>query len=393
MSAGERFRPSELIAQACESAGCEDFGDDQFAGAGTWRDGMDRLLEGFVHEARLTELGVEIAALDVVRALTNRLRIVDWRKSHPDVAAERIERPIFIVGQPRTGTTILFDLLAQDPSLRPPLTWEVDAPLPVPRPDTYDTDPRIAETQATLEMSEQIVPGLMAFHPMGALVGQECVRITAGQFCSMIFSVQYRLPSYYKWLLYEADHRPAYGYHRIFLQHLQSGVPGQWLLKSPAHLWHLDDLVAQYPDAKIVQTHRDPLNVIASVSALTSHLRRMASDQTSVAECAQQSCEEITVGLQRGMALREKLPADQVIDVQFADFIGDPFATIRRLYARLDRELTPVAEQRMRDFLAAHPGDGGGRYTWADTGLDAGILREQVSDYQERYGVPSEPLK
>ncbi len=130
------------------------------------------------------------------------------------------------MGQPRTGTTILFDLLAQDPALRPPLTWEVDNPFPLPRPETYDTDPRIAETQAILEMSEQIVPGLMAFHPMGALVGQECVRITAGQFCSMIFSVQYRLPSYYRWLLYEADHHPAYGYHRMFLQHLQSGVAG-----------------------------------------------------------------------------------------------------------------------------------------------------------------------
>jgi hypothetical protein len=215
---------------------------------------------------------------------------------------------------------------------------------------------------------------------MGAPVGQECVRITAGQFCSMIFSVRYRLPTYYKWLLNEADHRPSYRYHRIFLQHLQSGVGGQWLLKSPAHLWHLDDLAAEYPDALIVQTHRDPLNVISSISALTNHLRRMASDETSVAECAQQSVEEIVVGLQRGTTLRDSGPlaADQVIDVQFADFIRDPFATIRSLYARLDRELTPEAEQRMREFLAARPGDGGGgRYTWADTGLDAGLIREQ----------------
>jgi Sulfotransferase family len=395
VSAADRFDPAVLIEQACELAGCDDFGGNDFDEGDTWRDGLDRLLDGFVGEARLNDLGVEIAALDVVRALKNRLQIVEWRKAHPAVATEQIDRPIFIVGQPRTGTTILFDLLAQDPALRPPLTWEVDAPVPVPQPETYHNDPRIAETQAGIEMSEQIIPGFMAFHPMGALVGQECVRITAGQFCSMIFSVQYRLPSYYKWLLYEADHRPAYRYHRIFLQHLQSGVPGQWLLKSPAHLWHLDDLVAEYPDALIVQTHRDPLNVISSISALTNHLRRMASDETSVAECAQQSCEEIVVGLQRGMALRDKvLPPDQVVDVQFADFVRDPFATIRSLYARLDRELTPVAEQRMRDFLAAHPGDGGGgRYTWADTGLDAGLLREQVSAYQERYGVESEPLK
>jgi hypothetical protein len=242
-------------------------------------------------------------------------------------------------------------------------------------------------------MSEQIVPGLLAFHPMGALVGQECVRITAGQFCSMIFPVQYRLPSYSRWLLYEADHRLAYAYHRMFLQHLQSGVPGQWLLKSPAHLWQLDALVAEYPDALIVQMHRDPLNVISSISALTHHLRHLASDESSITECAAQSREEIVVGLERGMKLRNSL-SQRVVDVQFADFIRDPFATIRALYAELGRELDPVAEQNMRAFLAAHPGDGGGsRYSWADTGLDEGLVREQVSAYQQRYGVPDEPLK
>jgi len=384
----DRFQPDRLVEQACELVGSDDFGADD-----TWRDGLGRLCEGFVSEARLNDLGVEIAVMDIVRALTSRLQIVKWRNENPAVAAQPITRPIFIVGQPRTGTTILFDLLAQDPALRPPLTWEVDNPFPLPRPETYGTDPRIAETQASIEMSEQIVPGLLTWHPMGALVGQECVRITAGQFCSMIFSVQYRLPSYYRWLLYEADHHPAYSYHRMFLQHLQSGVPGQWLLKSPAHLWQLDALVAEYPDALIVQTHRDPLNVISSISALTHHLRHLASDESSITECAAQSREEIVVGLERGMKLRDSL-SQRVVDVQFADFIRDPFATIRTLYAELGRELEPVAEQNMRAFLAAHPGDGGGgRYSWADTGLDAGLVREEVRAYQERYGVPDEPLK
>ena len=384
----ERFKPDHLVEQACELAGSDDFGDDD-----TWRDGLARLCDGLVSEARLNDLGVEIAVLDVIRPLTGRLQIVKWRKENPAVAAQPVTRPIFIVGQPRTGTTILFDLLAQDPALRPPLTWEVDNPWPLPRPETYATDPQIAETQASIEMSEQIVPGLLAFHPMGALVGQECVRITAGQFCSMIFPVQYRLPSYSRWLLYEADHQPAYAYHRMFLQHLQSGVPGQWLLKSPAHLWQLDALVAEYPDALIVQTHRDPLNVISSISALTHHLRHLASDESSITECAAQSREEIVAGLERGMKLRDSL-SQRVVDVQFADFIRDPFATIRGVYAELGRELEPVAEQNMRAFLAGHPGDGGGsRYSWADTGLDAGLVREQVRVYQDCYGVPDEPLK
>jgi hypothetical protein len=126
---------------------------------------------------------------------------------------------------------------------------------------------------------------------------------------------------------------------------------------------------------------------------LTHHLRHLASDESSITECAAESREEIVVGLERGMKLRDSL-APRVVDVQFADFIRDPFATIRALYAVLDRELEPVTEQNMRAFLAAHPGDGGGsRYCWADTGLDAGVVREQVHAYQDLYGVPDEPLR
>lgn len=390
MTLRERFAPDRLIATACAEADSDDFGADG------WQAGLERLTDGLVDEARLSPIGVEIAYLDIMRALKSRLGVTDWRKRHPEIAAKPIASPIFIVGQPRTGTTILYDLLAQDPDLRAPLTWEVDAPCPVPQPETYDTDPRIAQTQASIEMSEQIIPGFLAFHPMGALVGQECVRITASEFTSMIFSVQYRLPSYYRWLLYEADHAGAYRFHRIFLQHLQSGIPGQWLLKSPAHLWHLDDLLAEYPDALIVQTHRDPLNVISSIAALTHHLRRMGSDESNIAECAAQSYEEIVVGLDREMALREAgaVPAGRVIDVLFTDFMSDPWTTIDDIYRRLGRELKPETAQQMRDFLAAHPGDGGGsRYTWSDTGLDAAEVRDRVAAYQERYGVPTEQLR
>ncbi|MEB3980743.1 sulfotransferase [Mycobacterium sp. 663a-19] len=394
MTLRERFDPDRLVAAACDEAGSDDFGDS--LGLTGWRAGLDRLTDGLVDEARLSAIGVEIAHLDIMRALKNRLGIIDWRQQHPEIASEPITSPIFIVGQPRTGTTILYDLLAQDPALRAPLTWEVDAPCPVPRPETYHDDPRIAQTQASIELSEQIIPGFLALHPMGALVGQECVRITASEFTSMIYSVQYRLPSYYRWLLYEADHAGAYRFHRIFLQHLQSGVPGQWLLKSPAHLWQLDKLLAEYPDALIVQTHRDPLNVISSIAALTHHLRRMGSDESNIAECAAQSYEEIVVGLDRAMTLRDSgdVPAGRVIDVQYAEFVDDPWTTIKDIYAKLGRELRPEAERRMRDFLAAHPGDGGrGRYTWSDTGLNADEVRERVRAYQDRYGVPTEQLR
>ena len=390
MTLQERFAPERLVATACEEAGSDDFGDDG------WQPGLDRLTDGLVNEARLSAIGVEIAYLDLMRALKNRLGVIAWRKEHPEIAREPVIAPIVIVGQPRTGTTILYDLLAQDPDLRAPLTWEVDAPCPVPQPETYHNDPRIAQTQASIELSEQIIPGFLAFHPMGALVGQECVRITASEFTSMIFSVQYRLPSYYRWLLYEADHAGAYRFHRIFLQHLQSGVSGQWLLKSPAHLWHLDALLTEYPDALIVQTHRDPLNVISSIAALTHHLRRMGTDDSNIAECAAQSYEEVVVGLGREMALRDSgaVPAERVIDVLFTDFVNDPLTTITDIYQKLGRELRPDTAQKMRYFLAAHPGDGGGgRYTWSDTGLDAAEVRDRVSAYQDRYGVPTEHLR
>lgn len=390
MTLQERFSPERLIAAACEEAGTDDCGPEG------WQAGLERVTDGLVNDARLSDIGAEIAHLDLMRALRNRLGVIAWRKEHPEIAGEQIASPIFVVGQPRTGTTILYDLLAQDPNLRAPLTWEVDEPCPVPRPATYHDDPRIAQAQAGIDLSEQIMPGFLSFHPMGALVGQECVRITAGEFTSMIYSVQYRLPDYYRWLLHEADHARAYRYHRIFLQHLHSGVPGQWLLKSPAHLWQLDKLFAEYPDALIVQTHRDPLNVISSIAALTHHLRRMCSDESDIAECAAQSYEEIVVGLDREMALRDvgAIPADRVIDVQYTDFVKDPWTTIKDIYRRLDRELQPAAERRMRDFLASHLSDGGrGRYTWTDTGLDAGEVRARVSAYQERYGVPTEQLR
>jgi hypothetical protein len=335
---------------------------------------------------------------DVSSHLRNRLELTAWRREHPEVAAVAVERPILIVGQPRTGTTILFDLLARDPALRAPLTWEVDHPCPPPESATFDDDPRIAVSQGALDLAETMIPGFTTFHPMGARLGQECVRITGGDFRSMIFPTQFRVPAYNTWLLHEADLASAYRWHRLFLQHLGSRHPApRWLLKSPAHLWHLPALLAEYPDALVVQTHRDPLRVIASVSALAAHLRQMASGAGSIAEAAAGYAEDILVGLDRGMAARDDgtLPAHQVVDVQFTDFVGDPLETIAAIYDRLGRQLTGPAADRMRTFLADHPGDGGGggtRYRFADTGLDPDELRERSRPYQERFGVPSEPV-
>jgi hypothetical protein len=380
-----------VIAAAIESTGLDDFGGT------SWRDGLERLVASLRDEAALSELGVTIAEAELVGYLGVRLGLVDWRRHHPEIATPGVVAPIVIVGQARTGTTILFDLLAQDPAARAPLTWEVDRPLPPPETATYDTDPRIAEVDATLAGIDTVLPEFRSMHPMGARLGQECVRITASEFRSLIFATQYRVPGYARWLLDEADMAPAYRWHRAYLQHLQSRHPGtRWLLKSPAHLWCLDAMLAEYPDAVLVQTHRDPLRIIASVSSLQATLRSLASDDVSLSDIAAEWAEYILDGLDRSVRAREDGTVDpkRVVDVQFAEFMADPFATIGVVYERLGLELTRDAEARMRAFLAAHPREqhGGHTYTFADTGLPVGELRARAAAYQEYFDVPSESL-
>ena len=388
----ERFDADAMVESAMAATGCSDLGED------SWQEGLVRLLDGLDGTARLNDLGRTIVEAEMVNYLTTRLRILDWRREHPEVADGAVTRPIVIVGQPRTGTTILYDLLAQDPSNRAPLTWEVDQPVPPPETATYATDPRIAESEAMAAMPDLIIPGFTDFHPLGATLAQECVRMTGSDFRSMMFPLQYDIPAYDRWLLHEADMAPTYRWHRIFLQHLQSRHAGdRWLLKSPCHLWSLGALLDEYPDALVIQTHRDPVTVISSVSALAALLRSMASDDASVAHAADEYAEDILVGLDRSVTARVDgtLPADQVVDVQFGEFMADPFTTIGTVYDALGLEFTADAESRMRAFLDTHPGDGGGagsRYTFADTGLDADELRERSRTYQEYFDVPSEPM-
>jgi hypothetical protein len=390
--ANDRLDPDRLVHEAIGRAGTDDFGDD------SWQEGLEVLCAALDQEARLHELGVEIAASGAVEYLANRLGIVAYARANPEVAQGVIDQPVFIVGQPRTGTTILHDLLALDPALRAPRTWEVDRPLPPPESGSFHTDPRIDEVDATLSMADALIPGFTTFHPMGARHAQECVRMTGSDFRSLIFPVQYRVPTYDRWLLHEADLAPAYRWHRRFLQHLQARHPApQWLLKSPAHLWHLDDLAAEYPDAIVIQTHRDPLKVISSVSALSAHLRRMASDAPDLTEISADYAEDIFLGLERGMDARARgvIAPERIVDVHFADFVADPIATIRQIYAAMGRDLGAGTEDRMRAFLAQNPGDGGGggtRYRFADTGLDAVALRARAEEYQASCGVASEPV-
>ncbi len=353
-------------------------GEDDF-GEGSWPEGLDILLDSLRHEARFNDLGVEIASSEIANYLATRLAITAWRRDHPEVADGAVERPIVIVGQPRTGTTILFDLLAQDPALRAPLTWEVDRPLPPPETGNLRVPiPASPRYRPPSTWPSRSCPGSPPSTPWAPCSAQECVRITAGDFRSMIFPIQYRVPTYNHWLLHEADLGPAYRWHRRYLQHLQSRHPAdQWLLKSPAHLWHLDALAAEYPDAIVVQTHRDPLKVIASTSALAAHLRRDGDRRGFLDPRGRRRLRRRHLrgtGSGNGSADRGTFPAGQVVDVHFAEFRGRPVArpspALRGARPRAHRR----HRERMRSFLASNPGDGGGggaRYRFADTGLDA----------------------
>ncbi len=385
-------RRDRLIAAAIEAAGSDDFG------AETWREGLDLYLDSLTESAQLNEIGVGVAEDGVVNDLATRLKLEAWRKDHPAVAEQEIRRPIIIVGQPRTGTTILLDLMAQDPANRAPLSWEVERPVPAPQTPTYRTDPRIAEAQAQFDLVDSFIPGFASFHELGAELAQEDVRIFTGDFKSMQHSLQFEVPAYNRWLLHEADMAEAYAYHRKFLQHLQSEHHGErWLLKSPAHLWSLPELIAEYPDAIVIQNHRDPLKVIASLSALGASLREMTTDHFEVTRLAAQYSEDIVLGLDRAMEARRDgvFAPGQVIDIRYQDIRHDLIAAVGRIYDQIGLELTAESEARMRAHLEAHPGDQSGslkRYSFAETGLVEAELRERVREYQEYFDLESEPL-
>jgi hypothetical protein len=382
----------QLIETACAQTGLDDFGTDSF------RLGLDRLVDGLEHEARLNEIGETMAPMTVLGHLTNRLQVTDWHRRHPEIGAADVTPPIVMIGMGRTGSTILHDLFGQDPANRVPRTWEVDHPSPPPEAASYETDPRIAESQAGIDLAYDVRPELRSMHPMGARLGQECIVITAGEFASAIFNSQYQLPTYLRWVTSEADMAPAYRWHRQFLQLLQWRNPGgRWVLKTGAHLWALPALMAEYPNALVVQTHRDPLRIIASLSSLFAVVQAMASDGVTMADVAAQWSGPVLDALDRSVTAREDgtVPADRVVDVHYGAFMADPFRTIRSIYDRLGAELTPDAEARMRHFLAENRADkhGAHAYSFADTGLDPGAVREQSRRYAEYFDVETEPVR
>jgi hypothetical protein len=384
------LRPEPLLAEAARRTGLSDFGDDAF------REPLRLLFGSYESEARLTTFGRLLVRRDALRLLENRLHLVDAWSRHPEILTAEVRAPLFVLGLPRTGTSILHELLAQDPANRVPMTWEVQRLFPAPERASFESDPRIEEAERHFAGIDRVLPDFKRIHRMGARLPQECVALTCHDFASLVFHTSHRVPGYQRWLD-GADLRGVYASHKRQLQYLQWRCPGErWALKSPGHLWALDALLTVYPDARIVQTHRDPLRVLSSLAHLVTVLRSLASDAVDPVEIGADWSARLADGLARTSAVRDSgiLPAERVFDLQFANFVGNEIPTIRALYHHFGLALSEAAEAGMRRYLDAHPKDdqGAHRYRLADAGLDASAERRRFATYQERFRVPSEPV-
>jgi len=396
VTAGVGWQPVDLgfdglLQKARANTGLSDFGEDDF------RDPLLLLLRGLEEEAQLSLLGRMIARADLLRTLENRLGLVDLLKRHPEIEEQPVERPLFVVGPPRSGTTIFHDLLAMDPDNRVPLSWEAAHPLPPPKRATYRSDPRIAQVQAELDNVDRLLPEFKTMHPMGAERAQECVALTSHDFTSMIYYVQFNVPSYDRWVM-DCDMRSALKWHRRFLQVLQWQCPGvRWALKSPQHMWHLAHIHREYPDALFVQTHRDPVNTVISMSNLAAALQGLASDHADQRRIAAHYAEGLAKGYNNTVHYRKTgaLPDSQVVDLYFRDFMADQVGTVRRAYAHFGLELPGAAAAAMQSFLDDNPADKHGKhlYSFEDTGLDEDWLRGLFSEYETYFNVPRESLR
>ncbi|MFK7977016.1 MAG: sulfotransferase [Halioglobus sp.] len=374
-----------LLRKAKEQSGLSDFGDESFVPA------LEKLTYSLETEARLSQLGRIAVHSMLMDCLKLRLGIMEYRKQRPEVSQQKITRPLFVMGLPRTGTTILYELLAQDPAHRSPSTWEVEQPIPPPQRHSYRTDSRIAEVEENVKKMEMLAPGFKAIHAMGAELPQECVALLAPHFISDQFGVSFTVPQYRHWTL-DQDMTAAYQWHEKFLQHLQVDYAEQrWVLKTPPHLAYLDTVIKQYPDAAFVQTHRDPMEVVGSVSSLACTLHSAFSDDIDPVVTAHAEVVYFSEMLKRGMQKRAALPDEdtRIFDIQFTDMISDPISVIENLYAHFGFDFSDTVRLAMQNYLKNRPRDKHGEhhYTLQQFGLSEQQHGPLFAQYCQRFGL------
>jgi len=373
-----------LCAEARLRTGLSEFGDP------TLEPRLALLANSIEAEADLHPIGRFLARAHLRGLLETRLRLADaWRKSE-DRNGEMFPRPIFITGMPRSGSTFLHKLLAQDPDSRTPRVWEVMFPPIRPAPGAREVQWRIRKTAACLWGFRRIAPRTDSVHPVRALIPQECVAIHSYTLVSREFVTIFRVPAY-ETFLETADFRPAYAWQKRFLQHLQAGSAAKrWVLKAPDHVFSLDALFAVFPDATVVQTHRDPLAVLKSSCQLTEVLHRAFAWSRNRSGLGEREARVLADGVQRVTRFRDDHPelADRFVDIHYHRLVSDPLGTVRELYWQLNLPLSRKVVGRMWDVVFRTSRYARVDVTLADLGIDRRVEARRFAGYCARFGIP-----
>lgn len=389
MQVAERFAGAidQLHDEAAAATGLEDFGTDEY------RQGLQALLTSYDETARFGDVGRYSTWGMLVNCLRGRLYAIDGIKRNPASQDTLISKPLFIVGLPRTGTTVLHRLLVSRPENQGLEYWLGSYPQPRPQRESWPENPRYCEVEQSLQILDQINPELKAIHEMSAAGADECRLLLMQSFANVTFQANATVPGYAQWL-YSADMGPVYQLYAQTLKLIGMHDAGQrWVLKDPSHLWALDTLLETFPDATVIQTHRDPVKLIPSVCSLVLTARRMQEPTVAPELIGSAEMEQWSTVLNCGMQVRERFP-DRFVDVQFDDFVADPVQAVQAIYQSLGEGIDHSAAASMRDWMTQNPQHqhGGHQYRASDFGLTEQEIRERFKHYCDYFEVRQSAL-
>ena len=369
--------------------------DEAAARAGSWPDDVPFVenLELLVNSARrtgaLNATGHQVLHKAVVRHLRNLRDLHAYVDEHPDVARRQLESPVVVTGLPRTGTTLLHNLLALDPAHRVLRFWEALHPLPADAGGPPE-EVRRAQAQRWLDGFYRLVPEFQAIHRATATGPEECDALLQNSFASQHFDDMFDAEGYSAWLAH-ASLTDEYRHYAVQLRVLSGSLPTgtRWALKSPSHLGHLDALLTALPGATVVVCHRHPGEAVASYASLMHALRRTYSDASSSDAIGRQALSRTATAMGRAMAVRDETSGAAVVDVSYQGLVRDPAETVRTLYERFDRPLDAAMEQRVVEYARANPQHQHGphRYDLARFGLTGAEVDVAFASYMERFGA------